>query len=171
MMRPQKGNGFRADPSVGTVLGGTRSDLLRAGRAFAHWTALPIALFVGWLGLILGLSSMSASTVESSVRSSGTGGLPVDVISHLALYTVLGILTAWSVRRLVPTWGWSVACVPVAGAFGFLWGLFDEWYQHFFPGRVTSWGDVGLDTAGGFAGGLLLYSLHLLFRKLRPLAP
>ena len=161
-MGPEKEHGFRAGTPAGNARTDRRSILLRAINAVARRTAVPIVLLVGWLGLILAVSSRSPDELPSAAP----GGLPVDVVGHLVLYGVLGVFTAWSVRRMVPKWGWSVACVPVAGAFAFLWGSFDEWYQSFFPGRDSSWGDVGLDTIGGFAGGVLLFSLQRLFRTL-----
>ncbi len=117
----------------------------------------PFVLLLAWLGVILFFSS------QSTVPGEGILGLPDAtraVLGHLGLYGVLGVLVLWNACRTRPAWGWSLFGVMAASIFGFLWGALDEWHQRFVPGRDSSLGDMGVDTAGAFGGSVLLYLLY-----------
>lgn len=84
-------------------------------------------------------------------------GIPLgapDYVAHGVAYAVLGGLyvRALAAGRL-PEMRWSL--VPLAGLFGALYGLSDEFHQSFIPGRHASVSDLIADTVGALAGAAL----------------
>ncbi|MFN3974574.1 MAG: VanZ family protein [Dehalococcoidia bacterium] len=106
-----------------------------------------------WLGVILGVSSwpnpQPPITPPSLLRQ------VLAPTAHFILYGVLGVLASWNLLRWAPGRVHTLVGVFLVGLFGFLWGMLDEWYQGFIPGRESSLGDVAVDTAGALAGGMV----------------
>ncbi|MCS7206562.1 MAG: VanZ family protein [Dehalococcoidia bacterium] len=121
-------------------------------------------LLLLWLGVIVGLSSWPNPQAPITPPTLLDRLLPYAV--HFTLYAVLGLLIAWNLspwarQRVHPLLG-----IVLVGLLGCLWGMLDEWYQGFIPGRYPSWEDVGVDTLGAFVGGWA--GLWLLPRLLAP---
>lgn len=112
-----------------------------------------LVLLILWLGVILGVSSwpnpQPPITTPSLLRQ------VLAPTAHFILYGVLGVLASWNLLRWAPGRVHTLVSVFMVCLFGFLWGMLDEWYQGFIPGRESSWGDVAVDTAGAFAGGMV----------------
>ncbi|GBD10382.1 hypothetical protein HRbin23_00023 [bacterium HR23] len=112
----------------------------------------PLLALVLWLGVILGVSSWPRPALPVEPPSFLRQALAPTV--HFLLYGVLGLLASWALKRGGPQRIPPLLTVAGVGLFGFLWGMLDEWYQGFIPGRDSSWGDVAVDVVGAIAGGV-----------------
>jgi len=72
-------------------------------------------------------------------------------LGHFLIYSVLGIL----LRRAMPALHPAVSI-----ASGFLYGVSDEFHQHFVPPRSASLDDVAVDLAGVISGVVLFWRLR-----------
>jgi VanZ family protein len=98
---------------------------------------LPVVL---WAALILWFSAQPADDLPD------VGFQVPDKLVHASIYAVLGALVARALRRR----GAVVALAAIAAIAAF--GLFDEWTQHFSPGRQPDLADALADTLGAAAG-------------------
>lgn len=110
------------------------------------WTWLPLVLYAGG---ITWLSSQPASELPPPMF------VGEDKLVHMAIYSLLGALAARAGlragmgRRALFLY---LACVA--------YGLFDEWYQQFTPGRSSDLLDVVADAVGAGAGFTLVLRYH-----------
>ena len=103
-----------------------------------------------YMGMIAFLSSIPAHTTDTHA------GIVFEWVSpdvqntlHIPLYGVLAFLWCRCLR------GWGLIGWPsLAGAFVVTlgYGIFDEWYQSFVPGRLASISDVTLNSLGALLG-------------------
>jgi VanZ family protein len=87
---------------------------------------------VVWAAVIFALSSLS-----DLGTGLGTWDLVLRKIGHAAEFALLGALLARALRD-----------DRVALAAGVAYAVSDEIHQHYVPGRVGTWYDVVIDTAG-----------------------
>jgi len=82
--------------------------------------------------------------------------------AHFSEYAILGALLCNALRTygLSRLWRWLI---PAAGSA--LYAMSDELHQFFVPGRVCSFVDVGIDTAGAIFGTVLFSFIAFLIRK------
>lgn len=88
-----------------------------------------------------------------------------DKLAHLVVYTGLGwLVSRWPAAdpSSSETKIWATALV-----FCLLYGITDEFHQHFVPGRSVEVLDAGADAIGGFVGGLAYTRGRHLARKSR----
>lgn len=108
---------------------------------------------LGWLGAAL----WAAGIFYLSSRPGSTlpGGYSVQ--GHLGEYAVLGALLtiAFAEKSL------DLATVGLAVLVASLYGVTDEYHQHFVPLRTPDIADWALDTLGATAGALSVYWLRL----------
>ena len=77
-----------------------------------------------------------------------------DVLAHIIEYAILGLLIARALKASSPHMGLRKRLVwTVLLALGY--ALTDEFHQSFVPARFPSWCDVGYDTIGVLAAGIL----------------
>lgn len=119
-------------------------------RNAGRWT--PPLVLVLWLGVILGVSSWPRP--EPPIIPPSFLRQMLAPTAHFILYAVLGLVASWNLHRWAQERVHPLVGIFLVGLFGFLWGMLDEWYQGFIPGRESSWGDVAVDTAGAFVGGI-----------------
>ena len=74
---------------------------------------------------------------------------------HATIYALLGALGGRAAARALPG---RRAYLVLAGCLAF--ALFDEWYQHFTPGRTPDLVDALADAVGASAGFLLVLRYH-----------
>jgi VanZ family protein len=114
---------------------------------FRHlWTWLPLLAYAG--GIIV-LSSLPARNLPPLFFPAA------DKLVHMALYALLGGLAARAAQRagLRRRAGLLlVACIA--------FGLFDEWYQQFIPGRSSDLLDALADAMGACTGFILVLRYH-----------
>lgn len=82
-------------------------------------------------------------------------------VGHLVAYGCLALALLWGIRRQWPArpGAWRLAWL---GAL--LYGLTDEWHQHFVPGRHADWRDLLTD---GIGAGLALAAAYFWQRHCR----
>lgn len=107
---------------------------------------LAMAALLGWMGVILFLSSRSSFPLDASGRSLGEVVLGEyrDEVGHLVEYTVLGLLTytVFSLRLA------GVGLVLAVVAFCVTFALADEAFQSLTPNRASELRDVAIDALG-----------------------
>ena len=104
--------------------------------------ALSWLFVVAWACVIFYASSRPGSTIP--------GGWSVQ--GHLGEYSVFGALLANSLSDGRPTLRLALFAIVIAS----LYGVTDEFHQHFTPGRVPDAADWALDTIGATVGALAL---------------
>lgn len=118
---------------------------------------LEIVCLVAYCGLIFFLSSRPSETYPNVNFPHS------DKIAHIILYLPLGILSAriaaWYHKRY--TW---------AFLFCLLYGISDEFHQHFVPTRNCSVDDIFADCLGGLLGIILFHELFKFFIRKHPLS-
>ena len=100
-----------------------------------------------WAGVIFYMSSRPGSTLP--------GGFSVE--GHLGEYFVFGLLLTFALTAEPP----SIAVVAMAIAIASLYGVSDEFHQHFVPMRTPDPADWALDTLGAAAGAFCARALRL----------
>jgi VanZ family protein len=109
------------------------------------WTWLPLLLYAGG---ITWLSSQPSTKLPTLFPGE-------DKLVHMAIYSLFGGLAARAGvraglgRRAILLY---LACVA--------YGLFDEWYQQFTPGRSSDLLDAVADAIGAAAGFALVLRYH-----------
>jgi len=110
------------------------------------WTWLPLFVYAGG---ITWLSSQPSTNLPAQLF------VGEDKLVHMAIYGLLGALAARAAVRgqlgRHALWLY-LACVA--------YGLFDEWYQQFTPGRSSDLLDAVADAVGAGAGFLLVLRYH-----------
>ena len=76
-----------------------------------------------------------------------------DQVTHLVLYTGCGFVFVRAFRPELKGWGRG-KIILIAAAGGFFYGMTDEFHQRFVPPRSPELGDLLMDGAGGFWGGV-----------------
>ena len=110
------------------------------------WTWLPLLLYAAGITL---LSSQPSTSLPAPAFAGE------DKLVHMAIYSLFGALAARAAlraglgRRAVLLY---LACVA--------YGLFDEWYQQFTPGRSSDLFDALADALGAAAGFALVLRYH-----------
>ena len=99
-------------------------------------------LVAAWAGVIFYASSRPGSTIPSGWAVQG----------HLGEYFVFGMLLANALGHGRPTLRVALFAIVVAS----LYGITDEFHQHFTPGRVPDPADWALDTIGATVGAFVL---------------
>lgn len=97
---------------------------------------LYLILALGWMGVIFYFSSQTGDQV--GIPS------PWDKFVHAGVYGLLGWLLARATGKAA--WGWALAV---------LYGVSDEFHQHFVPGRQADVLDLLADAVGAFLGSRL----------------
>ena len=117
--------------------------MTRSARQFGRWS-----LAIAYAALIFFLSSLSHPLPESVQKYLS------DWILHGVEYGVFGFLL---IRALQGSFEKkSLAFLFVAALLlGILYGVSDEWHQHFVPNRHASAQDVAADGLGVFLGALV----------------
>jgi VanZ family protein len=87
--------------------------------------------------VIFGLSSLQGSTIPSTLAD-------YSVLAHFTEYAILAGLLVFATGWRPPTVGLALALVLACS----LWGVTDEFHQHFVPGRTPDPVDWATDTAG-----------------------
>ena len=100
---------------------------------------------------------------------SATSGVPRipwfalnDKLVHVSLYSVLGLTLGWG--RFAGT---RNPPHPLMIAFGFFYGVVDEWHQSFVPFRSPEVADFVADAAGVTIGYLVFFGVVALVTRLR----
>ena len=97
-------------------------------------------------GFIFFLSSLSHPSVPKFQYS--------DKVFHVIAYSTLGFFLVRSMRPWRKNWTWLQ--MALFGAIGcLLYGVSDEFHQHFVPPRSVELMDVVADGVGGLIGGVL----------------
>lgn len=141
-----------------------------------------IALTVGWMMLIFGFSSQTATESGSlsaliaepvtrlimklrELPDADYGALymqvdsAIRVAAHFAEYAILGILTALLCRLL----RWRSLWIPWVICTVF--AVTDEWHQYYTPGRASEVKDILVDSTGVLCGIILLCLLRKVWRS------
>ena len=109
-----------------------------------------LLLALSWASLIFYLSSQS-----------GTDTPPLffgqDKLFHFIAFGTLGFLLMGVAKAT--TQGYKPRQVWLAVALVALYGVLDEFHQHFVPGRVADFYDVIADLIGGMFGAWVMYYL------------
>ncbi len=107
---------------------------------------LSIALCIAYAGIIFGASSVPGNSLPDF-------HIP-DYLLHALEYMALGALIAWCLlgaKRL-----YASRVLWQATFLGSVYGLTDEFHQHFVPGRVADPRDWVVDTLGVLAGATMI---------------
>jgi VanZ family protein len=111
---------------------------------------------VSWAGLIFYLSSQPS--IDAPMMFPGQ-----DKLFHLVVFGVLGFLAMGSLQAshngYQPKQLWLIALAVM------LYGVSDEFHQHFVPGRSVDVYDVLADALGGLLGAWVMYRLSHLVGK------
>ena len=100
-------------------------------------------------------------TPRPPVISSGgvISDLPIQLLGHLFLFGVLGLLTSMGTLMVSRSERLVVALIASL-VVGSLWASFTEFYQAFVPGRHGSPTDVLLGIAGAACGAVIAWSVQ-----------
>lgn len=91
-----------------------------------------------WMTVVYHFSSLPGSDVPGKYGS----------LAHFLEYAILGALMWFALSS--SSVGFSAIALAVLAAS--LYGITDEFHQHFVPGRVPDIADWGVDTIGALAG-------------------
>lgn len=117
---------------------------------------VPVLAMLG----ILGLSSVPGTIPEHAPAAYQVFvWVPPSIqnLAHIPVYAALAFLWNWTLAGSMGRTAAGVTALLIAVCFG----MFDEWYQSFIPGRYPSWMDVAFNTVGAALG-------VLVFRWLAP---
>jgi VanZ family protein len=101
----------------------------------------------GYMVLILCISAIPANSIPS------LGFQHADKVAHFLEYSILGILAVHSFK---PKKGYQLFYIIFSG---FVFGVFDEWWQSFISDRHTSLFDLLADNIGMLVGSTVFYKL------------
>lgn len=82
----------------------------------------------------------------------------IDIILHIAEYSVLGILLSRAIAGSAQKVSIATLIFAVF-AIGTLYGITDEFHQYFTPGRYSSVLDLASDAIGSFLGAVIFVAL------------
>jgi VanZ family protein len=110
------------------------------------WTWLPLLLYAGG---VTWLSSQPSTELPAQTFAFE------DKLVHMTIYALFGALAARAaLRSELGRWAFLLYLTCVA------YGLFDEWYQQFTPGRSSDLLDALADAIGAGAGFALVLRYH-----------
>lgn len=89
-----------------------------------------------------------------------------DKVAHLGFYAGFGLVFTWACDASARGWS-ALKTFLVAGSFALLYGLTDEFHQHFVLGRIPDLVDLAFDAFGGCLGGGLYLALQSIRRSRR----
>ena len=102
-------------------------------------------LVVLWAALIFFLSSIPGTGFPSYPE-------PLNVVAHFVLYMVLGILLTRALGySKMPLWKVALIAIAIAS----LYGVSDEFPQHYVPDRIMDPMDWVVDTLGAITGAIV----------------
>ena len=104
-------------------------------------------VLVGYMVLILCISAIPAKSIPI------LGFQHADKVAHFLEYAILGILAVHSFK---PKKGYQLFYIIFSG---FVFGVFDEWWQSFISDRYTSLFDLLADSIGMLVGSSIFYKL------------
>ncbi len=104
-------------------------------------------VLVGYMVLILCISAIPANSIPS------LGFQHADKVAHFLEYAILGIL---AVQSFKPKKRYQLFYIIFSG---FVFGVFDEWWQSFISDRYTSLFDLLADSIGMLVGSSVFYKL------------
>ena len=90
------------------------------------------------------------------------GGFLIRKLAHFSEFGCLGFLSAWYFAMICSKRSKIAVCALLTGSAA---AAADELIQLFSPGRCSSPGDVGIDTAGAAAGIAVLLLGHHFYRN------
>lgn len=93
----------------------------------------------------------------------------LDKVIHLAVYAVLGALSARALAGGLRTVTPRAAVLAIA--LSALYGISDEWHQSFVPGRTADPMDVAADVAGAALGACALLAVRRTREPEEPVNP
>jgi VanZ family protein len=126
--------------------------------ATTHLARYPLwVACAAWAGVIFWFSSRTGSQVPGRFSEVG----------HFAEYFIFGALLYWALRLSGRRDIAAAAALIVAS----LYGMSDEFHQHFVPTRTPDIIDWGVDTLGAACGILLAATTLALARRLRNRRP
>ena len=101
--------------------------------------------------ILFGVCSVSILAVSSIPGGAfpDIGLYNLDKLFHFIEYSILGFFAVKCVRK--PTWSW----IPLILIYGMLFAGFDEYWQSFIPGRLSSQFDMLADISGIIFGSVL----------------
>ncbi len=111
---------------------------------------LSLLLALGWAAVIYHLSSQPGTDVPPLFFGQ-------DKLFHVIAFGILGFLGMGSARA--GTQGYKSRQVWLAITVVTLYGVLDEFHQHFVPGRVADVYDVIADMVGGMLGAWVMFLL------------
>ena len=94
------------------------------------------------------LSSLSPSVLPHQLEAFSWLGRLRDVVGHMALYGVLGMLAMVVLACWVAGPTRQARWALLTAGLGVLYGVLDEYHQSFVPGRSASAMDVVVDSVG-----------------------
>lgn len=98
-----------------------------------------------WMGIIFYSSSLPASTIPNLFPLQ-------DIIFHILVYLMLAFFLSYALKN---TYNLSLIVITIITIiFGVIYGIINEWYQGFIPGRQSSSFDVIIDGIGSFTGNI-----------------
>ena len=109
-----------------------------------------VLLTLGWADLIYYLSSQPGMDVRPLFVGQ-------DKVFHFIVFGILGFLGMGAAKAT--TQGYKPRQVWLAIALVALYGVLDEFHQHFVPGRTADRYDVIADIVGGMFGAWVMYYL------------
>ena len=116
-----------------------------------------LLLALGWAGLIFYLSSQPGT--DKPMLFFGQ-----DKLFHFIAFGTLGFLAMGAAKATAH--GYSPRQVWLTIALVAVYGMLDEFHQHFVPGRVADFYDVIADIVGGMSGvWVMYYLLKILSRR------
>ena len=102
-------------------------------------------VLVGYMVLILCISAIPANSIPS------LGFQHADKVAHFLEFAILGIL---AVHSFNPKKGYQLFYIIFSG---FVFGVFDEWWQSFISDRCTSLFDLLSDNFGMLLSSIFFY--------------
>jgi len=104
---------------------------------------------LGWAGVIFYLSSQSGADIPPLFVGE-------DKLLHAFIFGILGFFTLGAMKTTA--YGYRPFQLWLAVLLVTVYGVLDEFHQHFVPGRSPDIFDVMADAAGAMLGVWLLYS-------------
>ena len=104
---------------------------------------------LGWAGVIFYLSSQSGADIPPLFVGE-------DKLLHAFIFGILGVFTLGAMKTTA--YGYRPFQLWLAVLLVTVYGVLDEFHQHFVPGRSPDILDVMADAAGAMLGVWLLYS-------------
>ena len=111
---------------------------------------LSLLCALGWAGVIFYMSSQTGADIPPLF-------LYTDKLLHALVFGILGFFLLGAMKTTAE--GYRPFQLWLAVILVTVYGVLDEFHQHFVPGRSPDIFDVMSDAAGGTLGVLLIYTL------------